>query len=141
MASIFSRIIAGELPGLFIWKDEECVAFLSNRPLRPGHALVVPRQAVDHWLDLEAGLLHHLADTAQAIGKAQMAVFKPARVGLMLAGLEVPHVHFHVVPIQSASDLDFGNQDPHPDPAIMAGAADSLRTELRRLGFASVVSG
>ena len=140
MPTIFSRIIAGELPGQFIWKDEACVAFLSNRPLRPGHSLVVPRIEVDHWLDLEPGLLHHLANAAQTIGRAQMAAFKPARIGLVLAGLEVPHVHFHVVPIQSASDLDFGNQDPHPDPAMMAEAADSLRAELRRLGFESQVS-
>jgi histidine triad (HIT) family protein len=138
--SIFSRIIAGELPAQFVWKDEVCVAFLSNRPLKPGHALVVPRLEVDHWLDLEPGLLTHLASTAQTIGRAQMAAFKPARVGLLLAGLEVPHVHFHVVPIQSSSDLDFGNQDPHPDPAMMADAAQSLRAQLQRLGFSKAAS-
>jgi histidine triad (HIT) family protein len=135
VASIFSRIIAGELPGNFVWKDETCVAFLSNRPLRPGHVLVVPRLEVDHWLDLEPGLLTHLASTAQMIGKAQMAAFKPARIGLLLAGLEVPHVHFHVVPIRGAHDLDFGNQDPNPDPAMMTAAGDSLRQALGRLGF------
>jgi histidine triad (HIT) family protein len=140
MASIFSRIIAGELPAQFVWKDEVCVAFLANRPLKPGHALVVPRLEVDHWLDLEPGLLTHLASTAQTIGRAQMAAFKPARVGLLLAGLEVPHVHFHVVPIQSSSDLDFGNQDPHPDPAMMADAAQSLRAQLQRLGFSKAAS-
>jgi histidine triad (HIT) family protein len=137
VASIFSRIIAGELPGNFVWKDEACVAFLSNRPLRPGHVLVVPRLEVDHWLDIEPDLLTHLASTAQTIGRAQMAAFKPARIGLLLAGLEVPHVHFHVVPIQRSSDLDFGNQDPHPDPAMMDEAAESIRGELRRLGSAT----
>jgi histidine triad (HIT) family protein len=140
VASIFSRIIAGELPGQFVWKDEACVAFLSNRPMRPGHALVVPRQEVDHWLDLEPGLLTHLVSTAQTIGRAQMAAFMPARIGLMLAGLEVPHVHFHVVPIQHSSDLDFANQDPHPDPAMMADAAQSIRAQLQRLGFSKAVS-
>ena len=135
MASIFSRIIAGELPAQFVWQDDVCVAFLANRPLRPGHSLVVPRTEVDHWLDLEAGLLARIASTAQTIGKAQMAAFKPARIGLMVAGLEVPHVHFHVVPIERSSDLDFGNQDPHPDPAMMIEAAESIRRELRRLGF------
>jgi histidine triad (HIT) family protein len=135
VASIFSRIIAGELAGNFVWKDETCVAFLSNRPLRPGHVLVVPRLEVDHWLDLEPDLLAHLAGTAQTIGKAQMEAFKPARIGLVLAGLEVPHVHFHVVPIQRSSDLDFGNQDPNPDPAMMTQAGEALRAELRRLGF------
>ncbi len=135
MASVFSRIIAGELPARFVWRDDKCVAFLSSRPLRPGHALVVPRLEVDHWLDLDAGLLAHLTATAQTIGKAQMAGFKPARIGLMLAGLEVPHVHFHVVPIRSLHDLDFGNQDPDPDAAMMDRAAQTIRDELHRLGF------
>ena len=89
MATIFSRIIDGELPADFVWKDDDCVAFLSNRPLRPGHTLVVPRAATDHWIDLEPGLLAHLAATAQTIGKAQMAAFKPGKIGLMLVGLEV----------------------------------------------------
>jgi histidine triad (HIT) family protein len=137
VASVFARIIAGELPADFVWRDEVCVAFLSIRPLRPGHTLVVPRLEIDHWLDLEPGLLTHLASTAQTIGKAQMAAFKPTRIGLLLAGLEVPHVHFHVVPIREAHDLDFGNQDPNPDPAMMTQAGDSLRQELRRLGFSS----
>jgi histidine triad (HIT) family protein len=138
MASIFSRIIAGELPARFVWKDDVCVAFLSNRPLRPGHALVVPRAEIDHWIDLDAELLSHLATTAQAIGKAQMAGFKPARIGLMLAGLEVPHVHFHVVPIRGVHDLDFGNQDPNPDEAMMDRAAETIRAELKKLGYAEV---
>ncbi|TMD86061.1 MAG: HIT family protein [Chloroflexi bacterium] len=140
MASVFSRIIAGELPARFVWKDERCVAFLSNRPLRPGHTLVVPREEVDHWLDLEADLLAHVVVTAQSIGKAQMAAFKPARIGLMLAGLEVPHMHLHVVPIRGVHDLDFGNQDPNPDEAMMKKAAEAIRAELRRLGFSEVAS-
>jgi histidine triad (HIT) family protein len=137
VAGVFARIIAGDLPADFVWRDDVCVAFLSIRPLRPGHTLVVPRLEIDHWLDLEPGLLTHLAGTAQTIGKAQMAAFKPTRIGLLLAGLEVPHVHFHVVPIREAHDLDFGNQDPNPDPAMMKQAGDSLRQELRRLGFSA----
>ncbi len=140
MASIFTRIINGELPARFVWKDAQCVAFLSIRPLRPGHTLVVPRLEVDHWLDLDADLLSHLTETAQAVGKAQMAGFKPERIGLMLAGLEVPHCHFHVVPIKALSDLDFANQDPNPDPAGMDQAADTIRRELRELGFAEAVA-
>ena len=138
MATIFSRIIAGELPARFVWKDELCVAFLSNRPLRPGHALVVPRAEIDHWLDLETRLLDHLFETAQAIGKAQMSAFKPARIGVMLAGLEVPHCHIHVVPIRGVHDLDFGNQDPDPDPRVMDEAAQAVRRELRKLGCSEV---
>jgi histidine triad (HIT) family protein len=99
---------------------------------------VVPRLEVDHWLDLKPALLGRLAEVAQAIGQAQMAAFKPTRVGMMLAGLEVPHCHIHVVPIRGVHDLDFGNQDPNPDPASMEEAAQSIRRELRRLGFAQV---
>ncbi len=138
MPSVFSRIIAGELPARFVWKDESCVVFLSIRPLRPGHALVVPRAEIDHWLDLDKGMLDRLFETAQAIGKAQMAAFKPARIGVVVAGLEVPHCHIHVVPIRGVHDLDFGNQDPNPDPDIMDQAAQSLRRELRKLGYAQV---
>lgn len=139
MASIFTRIIDGELPADFVWKDAACVAFLSNRPLRPGHTLVVPRLATDHWLDLESALLTHLATTAQTIGKAQMAIFKPSKVGLMLVGLEVPHVHLHVVPIRGPHDLDFDRQDPNPDPEMMKKAGESLRQELHRLGGAGAL--
>ena len=138
MATIFTQIIEGKIPARFVWKDDLCVVFLSNRPLRPGHSLVVPRDEVDHWIDLEPSLLDHLAETAQAIGRAQMAGFKPERIGVMLAGLEVPHCHFHVVPIRGLHDLDFGNQDPNPDPQMMDGAAGTIRRELRELGYTQV---
>ena len=138
MATIFTQIIEGKLPARFVWKDDRCVVFLSIRPLRPGHCLVVPREEIDHWIDLEPDLLCHLAETAQAVGRAQMAAFKPERIGLMLAGLEVPHCHFHVVPIRGLHDLDFGNQDLDPDPKMMDEAADTIRRELRRLGCVQV---
>jgi histidine triad (HIT) family protein len=135
MPTIFTQIIEGKLPARFVWKDDRCVVFLSNRPLRPGHSVVVPRMVVDHWIDLDAATLDHLAETAQAIGQAQMRGFNPERIGLMLAGLEVPHCHFHVVPIRGLHDLDFGNQDYDPDPEIMDNAAETIRTELRNLGY------
>jgi histidine triad (HIT) family protein len=138
MATVFTRIINGELPGRFVWKDDRCVSFLSIHPLRAGHALVVPRAEIDHWLDLDASLLAHLAEVAQAVGKAQMAGFQPARIGLLLAGLEVPHCHFHVVPIRGVHDLDFGNQDLNPDPDVMDEAAETIRRELRLLGYSQV---
>jgi histidine triad (HIT) family protein len=135
VSSVFSRVIDGELPARFVWKDDLCVVFLSINPLRPGHTLVVPRKEVDHWIDLDTSLLTHLTTVAQSIGKAQMAGFKPARIGLVLAGLEVPHVHFHVVPIRGVRDLDFGNQDLNPDPKVMDDAAQTIRRELRKLGY------
>ena len=140
MASIFTQIIEGKLPARFVWKDDACVAFLTNRPLRPGHALVVPRREVDHWIDLEPDLLGRMAEVAQAIGRAQMEGFQPERIGMLVAGLEVAHCHFHVVPIRGVHDLDFGNQDPDPDPAMMDGAAETIRRELRKRGYAQVAS-
>jgi histidine triad (HIT) family protein len=138
MATIFTQIIEGKLPARFVWKDDACVAFLTNRPLRPGHALVVPRREVDHWIDLEPDLLGRMAEVAQAIGRAQMEGFQPERIGMLVAGLEVAHCHFHVVPIRGVHDLDFGNQDPDPDPAMMDGAAETIRRELRKRGYAQV---
>lgn len=138
MASVFTRIIAGELPARFVWKDDRCVAFLSIHPLRPGHTLVVPRQEIDHWLDLPPELLTHVTLVAQKIGRAIDRAFRPAKVGLMLAGLEVPHVHFHVVPIDTVHDLDFARQDLNPRPEDLDRAAAEIRAALRALGFSEV---
>ena len=132
MASVFSRIIAGELPARFVWQDDSCVAFLSNRPLRPGHTLVVPKIEVDHWLDIDTNLLAHLTDVAQRIGRAQMTAFKPVRIGMVIAGLEVPHLHIHVIPMRGMQDLDFRNQDPNPDPKMMDEAAKAISDGLEK---------
>ena len=110
MATIFTRIIEGEIPGTFVWKDERCVAFLSIAPLRPGHTLVVPRQEVDHWIDCPGDLRDHLMDVAATIGSAIDSEWNPERVALLIVGLEVPHLHLHLVPIwDEVSDLDFAN--------------------------------
>jgi histidine triad (HIT) family protein len=138
MATIFTRIINGEIPGRFVWHDDRCVAFLSIQPLRPGHTLVVPREEVDHWLDLEPELASHLMRVAQSIGKALQQGFRPKKVGLMIAGLEVPHVHLHLVPIDGLKDMDFARQDRNPDPAEMDRAAETIRAALRRLGYQQV---
>lgn len=130
MPTIFTRIIDGELPGRFVWRDERCVGFLSINPLQPGHTLVVPIAEVDHWIDLDDDLVSHLMVVSKQIAVAQQRVFSPVKVGLMIAGLEVPHVHLHVVPIRGVHDLDFANADPNPDPAALDRAAADLRTAL-----------
>lgn len=130
MPSIFTRIIEGELPGRFVWRDELCVAFLSIAPIRTGHTLVVPIAEVDHWLDLEPSTAAHLMTVSQTIGKAQMQAFRPSRVGLIIAGLEVPHVHLHVVPIDSEGDLRFDRADPNTPAEALDDAADRLRAAL-----------
>ncbi|MCU1356128.1 MAG: hypothetical protein JWM89_1546 [Acidimicrobiales bacterium] len=138
MASLFSRIIEGEIPGTFVWRDERCVVFLSIGPLQRGHALVVPIEEVDHWLDLDPDLAAHLMVVAQAIGQAQVAAFDAERIGLIIAGLEVPHTHLHVLPIRSEADLDFANAAP-ASPDDLAAAAGPLRNALRAAGHAEVV--
>ena len=109
MASIFTMIINGDIPGNFVYRDDTCVAFLSIEPLSEGHTLVVPIQEVDHWIDLDPDLACHLMQVSQRVGKAIDTVYSPRRVGMMIVGDEVPHVHLHVTPINSATDLDFAN--------------------------------
>lgn len=133
MPTVFTRIIDGELPGTFVWRDPEVVAFLSINPVQPGHTLVVPREEVDHWIDLESTLAAHIMTVAQTVGRAQQAVYAPLRVGLLIAGLEVPHTHLHVIPIHG------GEADLHLDragtatPEELAAEADRLRAALREL--------
>ncbi len=135
MATLFTKIIEGKLPAHFVWKDEACVAFLSIAPLKPGHTLVVPRAEVDHWLDLEPDTIAHLSIVTHSIGRAIMHAYRPVKVGSVILGLEVPHVHIHVAPIWSPTDLDFHNARAGTPQAELAREAETLRGALRELGF------
>jgi histidine triad (HIT) family protein len=139
MATIFTRIIRGELPGRFVWKDDRVVGFLTINPIRPGHTLIVPRAEIDDWLDLPADLLAHLSTVAQSVGQALQHAFRPVKVGVIVAGLEVPHVHIHLIPVQGLGDFDFSRADKNPDPKAMDRAAAELRAALRAAGHAHVV--
>jgi histidine triad (HIT) family protein len=130
MPTIFTRIIEGELPGRFVYRDDTCVAFLSIAPIRPGHTLVVPIEEVDHWVNLDTASVAHLMQVARSIGRAQMEAFSPARVGLIIAGMEVPHAHIHLVPINREADLHFENADQNARPEELDAAADKLRAAL-----------
>ena len=134
MPSIFSRIINGELPGRFVWRDDRVVAFLSIEPMRPGHVLVVPRAEVDHWIDLEPELASHLFAVAQQVGRAQQLEWNPRRIGVMIVGDEVPHTHIHVVPINSAGELSFAHADHNPPEGALDAAAEQIRAALRDVG-------
>ena len=134
MSTLFTRIIDGELPGRFVWRDDHVVAFLTINPIAPGHALVVPRAEVDHWIDLDPVLAQRLMAVAQVVGQAQMAAFSPTRVGMVIAGLEVPHTHLHLIPIDTEADLSFAKADPSPAPEALDDAAERLRSALRALG-------
>ncbi len=131
MPSIFTRIIDGEIPGRFVWRDDTCVAFLDVRPLNRGHVLVVPRAEIDHWVDLDRDIVAHLMAVAHRVAAAQQAAgLARDRVGLMIAGFEVPHVHVHVVPVSTMAHLDFASADTSPDPDDLDTVAGLLRTEL-----------
>ena len=138
MPTIFTRIIDGEIPSRMIWEDDHCVSFLDVRPLAPGHCLVVPRAEIDHWTDLEPELAAHLMTVAHSIGRVQRQVFQPARVGLLVAGFEVPHVHLHVIPAQTMGDFDFSQADTSPDAAALDANLASIRQALGDAGHGQV---
>ena len=105
--SIFSRIITGEIPSYKIAEDEKFYAFLDIFPMVPGHTLVVPKAEVDKMFDLDENYLQALLLFAKPIAKAIEASFDCNRCGMAVIGLEVPHAHLHLVPINSADDLNF----------------------------------
>ena len=139
MSTVFTKIIEGEIPGRFVWQDERCVAFLSIEPLGPGHTLVVPREEHDHWIDLPEDLAAHLMVVSRRIGRALDAVWRPARVGQMIQGFEVPHTHVHVWPAETVEQFQFVNVLRDPDPAWMDEAAERIRAALVEAGHGSAV--
>jgi diadenosine tetraphosphate (Ap4A) HIT family hydrolase len=139
MSTLFTKIIEGEIPGRFVWKDPDAVAFLSVGPLADGHTLVVPRQEVDRWTDAPADLLAKLTAVAQTIGKAQVEAFGAARAGLIIAGFEINHLHLHVWPSNSQAEYDFKRAQQHPDPAVMDASAEKIRNALRDAGHGEFV--
>lgn len=138
MPTLFTKIIDGEIPGTFVWRDDRCVAFMSINPLRRGHVLVVPRDEIDHWLDCPPDLRDHLMGVSQAIGQALHEVHDSEKVGLMIAGLEVPHLHIHVVPIDGVRDLDFANAASAVDREELEEEAESIKSVLSSMGVDGV---
>ncbi|MDY6050009.1 MAG: HIT family protein [Corynebacterium sp.] len=101
MSSIFTKIINGEIPGRFVYRDEKAVAFLDIAPQVPGHVLVVPVAEVNKWTDLDADTWAHLTAVAQKVGQAVIEVFGSERASFIIAGFDVPHTHIHVFPANS----------------------------------------
>jgi len=116
MPSVFTMIINRDLPGRFVYEDDDVVAFLTIEPMTPGHTLVVPRDEVDNWQDLEPAVLDRVMHVAQRIGKAVCAAFGATRAGVIIAGLEVPHLHVHVFPAYNLTDFGFAHVDRNPSP-------------------------
>ncbi len=133
MASVFTMIINGDLPGRFVYEDEDVVAFLTIEPMTPGHTLVVPRAEVDNWQDVDPALFHRVMDVSQRIGKAVCAAFGAERAGMIIAGLEVPHLHVHVFPAYNLTDFGFANVDRNPAPESLDEAQAKIRAALAQL--------
>jgi len=127
MASIFSRIIAGEVPCYRVAETERAIAFLDLRPLTEGHTLVVPKVEIDSIFDLDPEDYQAVFDLVRAVAEAQKAVIPCTRIGLTVLGFEVPHAHIHVVPLRSEADLNFANPKLQLDSLELEGIARRLR--------------
>ncbi|WP_154794311.1 HIT family protein [Occultella kanbiaonis] len=139
MATLFTRIIDGDIPGRFVWADAICVAFLTIEPRQLGHTMVVPRAEVDQWVDLPADVAAHVFAVAQTIGVAQRSAFDAQRIGVLIEGYEVPHAHVHVWPSRSPADFDLRSVMRDIPDADADRAAATLREQLRRDGHAEFV--
>lgn len=128
--TIFTKIIDGDIPGTFVHRDEHCVVFMSINPMAPGHALVVPIEEVDHWVDCSPELAAHLFDVTRRIAKAQEQAFDCERIGVIIAGYEVPHTHIHVVPTNDMSELSFANAAASVDRDDLQSWADAITAHL-----------
>src|SRR5688572_28168512 len=133
MASIFTKILSGELPGHFIWKDEVCFAIMTIQPIRSGHVIVIPNQEINHWDDVPPHTAAYMMQVSQHIAKAIKQNVTCKRVGVMLVGLEVPHTHIHLMPIDNMADMDFKNAKPVPQEEL-AEMATKLRASLQAAG-------
>lgn len=138
MPTIFTRIIDGEIPGTFVWRDARCVAFLSINPLAEGHLLVVPVEEIDHWVDCPPDLTRHLFDVVRVLGDALRRTFECERVGVLIAGYEVPHTHVHVVPTVGMHQLSFANAASSVERTELDDAARRIRATLEDMGRSEV---
>ena len=139
MATLFTRIVDGEIPGRFVWSDEVCVAFATIAPISAGHVLVVPRAEVDRFTAAPDELLAHLMTVAKIVGAAQETAFGAPRAALLVAGFEVPHLHLHVLPAWDERSLTFTNARTDLPPEQLDASAEALRAGLRAAGHAAHV--
>jgi histidine triad (HIT) family protein len=107
MASIFSKIVAGDIPCHRIAENDEFLAFLDINPLAEGHTLVIPKTEIDYFFDLDAGVLSRINLFAQDVAQKIEAAIPCKRVGVAVIGLEVPHAHMHLIPLQNVADINF----------------------------------
>lgn len=133
MATVFTKIINGELPGRFVYEDDDIVAFLTIAPMTQGHTLIVPRAEIDQWQDIEPAVFGRVMEVSQLIGKAVVKAFDAKRAGVIIAGLEVPHLHVHVFPAYHLTDFGFANADQNPSAESLDEAQAKIKEALAQL--------
>lgn len=131
MASVFSRIVAGEIPCHKLAEDDEFFAFLDINPLATGHALVIPKEEIDYIFDLDDPLLGRMMAFAKRVARAQEAAIPSKRVGMAVMGLEVPHAHIHLIPITEESDMYFGGKKLEVTHDVLANTAARIKNAFK----------
>lgn len=135
MSTVFSKIIAGDIPGRIVYQDDKVAAFLTIEPVAYGHTLVVPVEEIDKWTDIPADLWAHMNEVAQKVGRVVVDKFDAQRAGYLIAGFEVPHAHIHVFPANDMSGYSLASamRADETDAAKMDAAADTIREGIKRL--------
>ena len=133
MSTVFSKIIAGDIPGRIVYQDDTVAAFLTIEPVAYGHTLVVPVEEIDKWTDIPADLWAHMNEVAQSIGRVIVEKFAAERAGYLIAGFEVPHAHIHVFPANDMSGYTLSSAMRHDetDAEKMDAAAETIREALK----------
>ena len=133
MSTVFSKIIAGDIPGRIVYQDDTVAAFLTIEPVAYGHTLVVPVEEIDKWTDIPADLWAHMNEVAQNIGAVIVDKFNAERAGYLIAGFEVPHAHIHVFPANDMSGYSLSTAMRHDetDAEKMDAAAETIREALK----------
>ena len=129
MASIFTQIINRQIPGHFVWEDDLCFSILTIAPIRQGHTMVIPKEEVDHWDDVPEATAAHMMTVCQKIAKAIKTVVPCKRIGVSIVGIEVPHTHIHLMPMDTTADMDFANSG-EMSQVLLAETAVSIREAL-----------
>jgi len=132
--TVFTRILAGDIPGTFVYRDELCASFLTINPITDGHVLLCPVQEVDKWTDLSASLSDHLFSRAHEISRCLQDAFECERIGLVIAGFEVPHCHIHLIPTRTIDDLSFANAAESVPRERLEENAMKIRAAMTRHG-------
>lgn len=131
MATIFTKIIQREIPAFIIAEDDKYIAFLDLFPLAKGHCLVVPKEETDYLFDLDDQTIAGIHVFAKRIAKAIKKVIPCKRIGVAVLGLEVPHAHIHLIPINQLSDINFGREKLKLEPAEMQDIAEKIKKEFK----------